>query len=240
MLSRRAVVEVAAMTDLRLNHTRSALGRILRGPKNAGLRKRMREFAERRAQSGDEPQAICSGLLTVLGRKILSEEDVRGVLKGLERDIPAKPKVEPESEVACLPMLFNADAPPSTTERPPFVGSLPDLPGRIYNEAYLEEVRALRRCEVARYFGLHVAGPCEGVFEADHAGERPYGRKSDDDTAICVCSLHHKNRTDYKGPFDGWTGAQMRAWCDPRIEETRAIVLPTLARRAGAEGRAAS
>lgn len=65
-------------------------------------------------------------------------------------------------------------------------------------------------------------GGCEGVVEADHAGERGLGRKAPDDTCIPLCTGHHRHRTDYSGPFRGWTGVQMRAWLNDAIERTRA------------------
>lgn len=63
--------------------------------------------------------------------------------------------------------------------------------------------------------------PCEGEIEADHAGRRGLGMKASDDTCIGLCTLHHRQRTDFSGPFRSWDQAQMRAWLEAAIAETR-------------------
>lgn len=66
--------------------------------------------------------------------------------------------------------------------------------------------------------------PCTGHVQADHAGKRPYGQKAPDDTCIPLCKHHHGERTDYRGTFHWWDGADMRAWCEWAIARTRADV----------------
>lgn len=64
----------------------------------------------------------------------------------------------------------------------------------------------------------HVLGGCEGVIEADHAGRRSVGRKAPDRTCVPACSLHHRQRGDFSGPFRTWTGEEMRVALDNAIE----------------------
>jgi hypothetical protein len=66
--------------------------------------------------------------------------------------------------------------------------------------------------------------PCFGPIEADHAGRRPMGRKADDDTCISLCVGHHRQRTDFSGPFKHWKGEEMRLWLDEKIAETRLLL----------------
>ena len=77
---------------------------------------------------------------------------------------------------------------------------------REHNANYLAWVHTQPCCAV----GLpgHV---CGGRIEADHAGERPLGRKADDDTCIAICSQGHRERTDFSGPFKTWSRDEMRA-----------------------------
>lgn len=63
--------------------------------------------------------------------------------------------------------------------------------------------------------------PCTGRVQADHLGERAYGTKAHDNTCAPMCRNHHAERTDYTGPFKGWTAEDMRAWCDWAIRRTR-------------------
>lgn len=62
---------------------------------------------------------------------------------------------------------------------------------------------------------------CSGPTEADHAGRRPMGRKCSDRETVPLCSLHHRQRTDFSGPFKSWNGLQMRAWLDEAILTTQ-------------------
>jgi hypothetical protein len=73
-------------------------------------------------------------------------------------------------------------------------------------------------CELRNVLG---AGRCQGRVQADHAGQRPFGQKSQDDTCIPLCEKHHTNRTDYRGYFKNWTGVQMREWNDRVIHVTQ-------------------
>lgn len=64
--------------------------------------------------------------------------------------------------------------------------------------------------------------PCYGPIEADHQGWRPFGRKADDVTAVPLCLLHHRQRTDFSGPFRAWSREDMRIWLRANVEETQA------------------
>lgn len=88
---------------------------------------------------------------------------------------------------------------------------------RVRDSAYLVAVKSLP----CRARGL---SPCEGVVEADHQGRRPMGRKCNDDEAVPLCTLHHRQRTDWTGPFKDWTGEEMRAWLLDGIRETQQLV----------------
>lgn len=39
---------------------------------------------------------------------------------------------------------------------------------------------------------LELAGPCEGVIEADHGGGAGMGRKPDDSNCLALCVRHHR------------------------------------------------
>lgn len=112
--------------------------------------------------------------------------------------------------------------------------STPRRSGRVRDEAWLAEVRRLPCCGPPHQppFGSisrEEWNRCEGPVEADHAGARPIGRKASDDTAIPLCSRHHRMRTDYSGCFAHFDATRMRAWCDERIAETRVTVTAQLA-----------
>jgi hypothetical protein len=62
-----------------------------------------------------------------------------------------------------------------------------------------------------------VGGKCSGPIEADHAGRRGLSRKADDRTCIAICRLHHRQRTDFSGPFKTWDQAQMRTFLEDAI-----------------------
>jgi hypothetical protein len=63
--------------------------------------------------------------------------------------------------------------------------------------------------------------PCGGRVQADHAGVRGLGQKSNDKTCVPGCQNHHGERTDYRGAFMGWTKVEMRAFCDWAITWTQ-------------------
>jgi hypothetical protein len=70
--------------------------------------------------------------------------------------------------------------------------------------------------------GLYVQHPCGGPTEANHAGRRGVGQKAHDETAIPLCTAHHRQWHDHRGPFRDWTAQRRRDWADGRIEETQA------------------
>lgn len=65
---------------------------------------------------------------------------------------------------------------------------------------------------------------CAGSIEADHQGARPSGRKANDDTAVPLCTLAHRQRTDWSGPWRSWDKLQMQAWLAAGIAWTRAAL----------------
>ena len=65
--------------------------------------------------------------------------------------------------------------------------------------------------------------PCEGRIEADHAGKKvAMSRKAPENTRIPMCTLHHRNRHEFTGPFRYWDKVRMRIWLDEQIAITRA------------------
>lgn len=91
---------------------------------------------------------------------------------------------------------------------------------RVRNLEHLHAVHALP-CWLKVTENLH---ECSGPMEADHAGQRPMGRKSDDDEAIPLCRQAHRDRTSMSGVFRSWKKSRMRAWLDDGIAWTRAHV----------------
>lgn len=102
--------------------------------------------------------------------------------------------------------------------------------GRVRDKAFLAFVHTMP-CAARAVPGHR----CQGPIEADHMGERPAGRKANDDTCAALCSLGHRERTDFSGPFKSWTRAQMRAWLDEQIAETHAAYQTNLAARAAGD-----
>lgn len=64
-------------------------------------------------------------------------------------------------------------------------------------------------------------GPCQGLIEADHAGDRAAFRRAPDDTCIPLCGEHHRQRTEYRGPWGRMSRDERRAWRHRAIERTR-------------------
>jgi hypothetical protein len=91
----------------------------------------------------------------------------------------------------------------------------PKPTGRRRDPDYMARVRELP-CILMR------CGGCWGRMEANHAGERPVGRKCDDDETVPMCSAHHRWWTDAQGGFYGWSRELRRAWSEWAIEQTRA------------------
>jgi len=60
--------------------------------------------------------------------------------------------------------------------------------------------------------------PCAGPIESDHTGRRGLSRKAHDRTFIPLCKLHHRQRTDFSGPFRAWDKDQMRRWLDGTLQ----------------------
>lgn len=83
------------------------------------------------------------------------------------------------------------------------------------------------------YIGIASAHVCrnrDGLsssvdIEADHAGDRAYGRKAPDATVIPLCSYAHLMRTGpigNRGPFEGFDKAQMATFRHTAIALTQA------------------
>lgn len=64
---------------------------------------------------------------------------------------------------------------------------------------------------------------CSGHVNADHAGRRGLSQKCDDTESIPLCELHHRQRTDFSGPFRTWNQEQMRAWLADHTAQTQAF-----------------
>lgn len=64
--------------------------------------------------------------------------------------------------------------------------------------------------------------PCSGRMEADHQGEHPYGRKSNDNETVPMCHGHHGDRTNDTGPFKNLTPEERLAWRERQIARTQA------------------
>jgi hypothetical protein len=86
---------------------------------------------------------------------------------------------------------------------------------REYDPEYMLEWVKKQPC-VARSMS-----PCEGEVEADHAGKRGLGQKCSDRETIPLCTLHHRQRTDFSGPFKNWNRDEMRGWLDHWIHYTQ-------------------
>lgn len=104
---------------------------------------------------------------------------------------------------------------------------------RVRDQSYLELVHRLTCCAI----GLP-GHRCEGPIEADHAGERPRGRKASDDTTIPLCRLAHRERTDHTGVFRSWTRDEMRSWLAEQVARTQAMAAKMRARAAAQVGAA--
>ena len=115
--------------------------------------------------------------------------------------------------------------------------AVPKPQGRVLNPEFVTFARTLPCILRGVYYrtkrGLVLTTTCEGRTEANHSGDRPKGRKADDDTCLPMCHAHHQDWTDYTGFFDlGRMSLDERhAWRDDQV----AIV-----RKAFAENRDAS
>ena len=72
---------------------------------------------------------------------------------------------------------------------------------------------------------LTYAGGCQGVIEADHAGDRGVGRKAPDRTCIPLCTRHHWERTNMKGYFASFDAPRMREWRHMAIANVHAVAI---------------
>lgn len=70
---------------------------------------------------------------------------------------------------------------------------------------------------------------CNGVTEADHAGERGMGRKCSDFEVIPLCKLAHDERPGRRGAFATMDRPTMREWITATIARVQELAI---ARRA--------
>lgn len=103
--------------------------------------------------------------------------------------------------------------------------------GRVHNPHFLAFVHTLP-CAARSVQGHR----CDGRIEADHAGERPVGRRADDRTCIPLCMLGHRERTDFAGAFRGFDRVHMRGWLDEQIARTQARYLARYGSGVGQDG----
>ncbi len=78
------------------------------------------------------------------------------------------------------------------------------------------------KCQPCLLAGVEEAGPCSGITEADHAGDRGMGQKAPDDTCIPLCSGHHLDRHACTGFFRGRPKPWKREWRHAAIAKTQA------------------
>jgi len=78
-------------------------------------------------------------------------------------------------------------------------------------------------CRVA--VALNSYATCYGPIHAHHAGERGFGQRAPDVTAISLCQRCHAAYHDCRGFFAGMNRAERRQWCDDRIAEQRSRYL---------------
>jgi hypothetical protein len=96
--------------------------------------------------------------------------------------------------------------------------ALPPQSKRFTDPEYLRWVRSRPCCVCGAW-----------PVEAHHAGLRGFGMKSADDTAIPLCTLHHRAWHDVRDPFRAMTKTQRGEWARDRIRETRAARVSTIA-----------
>lgn len=87
--------------------------------------------------------------------------------------------------------------------------------GPARSPAYLAWVRTLK-CAAPQ--GLH---GCRGKVEAHHAGARGLGQRAGDDTAIPLCTFHHRAWHDGRGVFVDWDKATRAAWVAAVVSEVQ-------------------
>jgi hypothetical protein len=74
---------------------------------------------------------------------------------------------------------------------------------------------------------------CEGRIEVCHEGRtgKGIGTRCPDSETIPMCTWLHRQWTEHRGWFAGWTKETRRAWADARIAETTALYLSHGSRR---------
>ncbi len=108
---------------------------------------------------------------------------------------------------------------------------------RKHMRPYVALIHAMPCCcelGVYRFSGGQTADPsgyresmCSGRIEANHAGEKPgMGLKASDSTCIPMCSGHHRDWTEHRGLFRGWTREERRQWADEVIARCQLAAIP--------------
>lgn len=74
---------------------------------------------------------------------------------------------------------------------------------------------------------------CEGRIEVCHEGRtgKGMGTRCPDSETIPMCTGLHRQWTEHRGWFAGWTKEKRREWADARIAETTALYLSHGSRR---------
>jgi hypothetical protein len=96
---------------------------------------------------------------------------------------------------------------------------IPKPEKRRRDPAFMAWVKLTQRC-----MWRHVSR-CDGgdlvICDADHAGRRGVGRKSNDDETVPACSLHHRQMTDRSGPVRTMSADAIRAARDAEIDRVQ-------------------
>ncbi len=81
--------------------------------------------------------------------------------------------------------------------------------------------------------GMFLAHWCMGRIEVCHEGRtgKGMGTRCPDSETIPMCTSLHRQWTEHRGWFAGWTKEQRCEWADARIAETTALYLSHGSRR---------
>lgn len=80
--------------------------------------------------------------------------------------------------------------------------------------------------------GYGLPHECKGRIEVCHEGRTPgVSMRCPDAETIPMCTSLHRQWTEHRGWFAGWTKAERREWADARIAETTALYLSHGSRR---------
>jgi len=82
-------------------------------------------------------------------------------------------------------------------------------------------------------WGDLIGHDCEGRIEVCHEGRtgKGMGTRCPDSETIPMCTALHRQWTEHRGWFAGWSKTERREWADARIAETTALYLSHGSRR---------